>query len=108
MFIVGQQIIALKDHSTGIVKRGDIFTVYGVRSGICPCTPVLLDIGIERNEKQLACFDCGVFAAFAEPNNWIAAWIFMPLNAFLNTKAISMQLINALKELDCVLIHRQE
>lgn len=45
-FYIGQKIVAIKDHSQGIFKKGDEFTVLDVRDSLCKCNNYDVHIGI--------------------------------------------------------------
>lgn len=43
-FYIGQKIVAIKDHSQGVFKKGDEFTVFN----IVKCCEYLVDIGLKN------------------------------------------------------------
>lgn len=45
-FYIGQKIVAIKDHSQGIFKKGDEFTVLAVRDALCKCNTYDIHIGV--------------------------------------------------------------
>ena len=55
-FYIGQKIVAIKDHSQGIFKKGDEFTVLGIKSFCCYNG---IDIGIRIYHNTQSCDDCG-------------------------------------------------
>lgn len=55
-FYIGQKIVAIKDHSQGIFKKGDEFTV---RNIIKSCCSYNVDIGIRRYHNTQSCVYCG-------------------------------------------------
>ena len=79
MFRIGQEIVAIRSHSKGVFKRGDIFLVLGVSVPPCKCFDFLVDIGREATFKQMHCSKCdGVF----EHNDtiyWFANENFVPI-----------------------------
>lgn len=62
-FYVGQEIVAIKDHSQGDYKKGDEFVILGIKKGCCN---VLLNIGIIYDFKGYSgfteCLICGNIA----------------------------------------------
>lgn len=49
MWTEGKKIMAIKDHSQGVFKEGDIFILKGIYSNICKCPLLKFDIGIMAN-----------------------------------------------------------
>lgn len=44
-FKIGQKVVAIKDHTSGVFKKGDVFTVKNILPSFCKCKQVLIDIG---------------------------------------------------------------
>ena len=45
-YTIGDDIVALIDHSQGKFKKGDVFTCKGIIGTFCKCKEYLIDIGI--------------------------------------------------------------
>lgn len=75
-FYVGQEVVAVRDHSEGDYKKGDEFKVTGVRSG-CKCTPWIISIGIKNNKPLNGCSSC-VFFFFSADEAFFGAKNFAP------------------------------
>lgn len=56
-FYIGQKIVAIKDHSQGIFKKGDEFTVLGVKK---MCHENNIDVGFKTNLYYHEC-QCGKY-----------------------------------------------
>ena len=54
---IGKKIIAIKDHSQGVFKKDDIFTLIAITHSKCKCNVLYLDIGFS-SEKQGGCYLC--------------------------------------------------
>jgi len=54
-FYVGQKVVAIKSHSQGIFKKGDVFKVKALMK---PCCYWVCDIGIENISDIMEC-NCG-------------------------------------------------
>ena len=79
-FHIGQDVVALKDHSQGIFKKDDTFSIKGIILGNCMCNKILLDIGIKTNCNTRTCRICEFES---EINNFIAFFdskLFAPLD----------------------------
>ena len=61
---IGQDIVAVRDHSNGRFKRGDEFKIKGLKEGLCACGDngnILIDIGLNDPKlKGTRCFKCGI------------------------------------------------
>lgn len=68
-FYIGQKVVAIKDHSQGIFKKGDEFTVLSLHKGCCSN---LVDIGINGIGKTRTCFVC-MKTHLKEVSNWLFA-----------------------------------
>lgn len=55
---IGQEIVAVGDHSGGNFKRGDTFFIEGLRSAICGCNEVEINIGHYSRNGVLHCPVC--------------------------------------------------
>lgn len=54
-FYVGQEVVAIKDHSQGVYKKGDEFVIQGIKKTCCNCC---LDIGMSYF-GDMTCTKCG-------------------------------------------------
>ena len=55
---IGQEIVAIRNHSQGLFKKGDEFTIKGIKSGTCSCRVVFLDIGLMARTEYTTCVIC--------------------------------------------------
>ena len=76
---IGQEIVCIKTHSQGVVKRGQIYTIKGLRNGICECSPVQIDVGIKAKAAFDTCNDCGVEVLTTSEIWWFHESLFAPL-----------------------------
>ena len=56
---IGQEIVAIRNHSQGLFKKGDEFIIKGIKYGTCSCKVVFLDIGIVGLNNSTLCVICG-------------------------------------------------
>lgn len=75
-FYIGQKVVAIKDHSQGIFKKGDEFTVLGI--GEC-CNTGLVNINIEC-VSNLKC-ECGKIHI----GSWFDSVCFAPIELSTTT-----------------------
>lgn len=71
-FYVGQEVVAIRDHSKGAFKKGDEFVIQGVKKGCC-CLE--LNVGIKTNHSLMKCRYCGKITA---NDNYYQASSFAP------------------------------
>lgn len=55
---IGQEIVCIKSHHKGVVKRGNIYIIKGLRSSSCKCQEVEIDVGIKSSSKHTMCTNC--------------------------------------------------
>lgn len=81
-FHVGQQVICIKSHSKGIVKKGQIKEIQAIKKGPCKCAPIVIDVGIPGNapigELVLVCHPCNL-SQQSDAVWWVNAALFAPL-----------------------------
>lgn len=56
-FRIGQKVVAIRDHSKGVFKKGDVFTVLNCRVKECLCKSLEVDIGI-KSHRYNRCLIC--------------------------------------------------
>ncbi len=44
---VGKDVVAIRDHSQGKYKKGQIFKCFGLKAPYCNCIKALIDIGVQ-------------------------------------------------------------
>lgn len=76
-FYIGQKIVAIKDQSQGIFKKGDEFTVLSIKK--C-CKYTLIDIGIKWGIQSTIC-NCGN----DYHGNWFSDLSFAPIELSTTT-----------------------
>ena len=79
---IGQEIVCIRTHSQGVVKRGQTFVISGVRSSTCKCSELEIDIGVisPHGYRICCCEECGY--EFYEPPRsawWLHESLFAPL-----------------------------
>lgn len=75
---IGQEIVCIKTHSQGVIKRGQAFTIKAVRESQCSCDYIEIDIGIRYFSFGM-CVKCGYTASNPEPEWWFSERNFAPL-----------------------------
>lgn len=88
-FYIGQEIVAIKDHSQGVFKKGDEFIVKGMKSSTCNCERRLINIGIQNTSLHTQCRHCGVISIHIDRFWWFNINIFAPKIEF--SKFVSMK-----------------
>jgi len=48
---VGKDVVAIRDHSQGVFKRGQIFTCLGIRQSACVCKHLQINIGASAHNS---------------------------------------------------------
>lgn len=85
-FYIGQKIVAIKDHSQGIFKKGDEFTVLAVREALCKCKRYDIHIGISTSDVYLEeCIYCEKIYHAKDYNWWVDPIGFAPIELSTTT-----------------------
>ena len=58
-YTIGDDIVAVIDHSQGKFKEGNVFKCDGLRLEQCKCSGFLVNIGIKSKGRKSRCLDCG-------------------------------------------------
>ena len=94
---IGQDIVCIKNHSQGIVKKGETFIITGIKKGCCK---ILIDIGYivkdfeGSNLFQIPCDNCKKILFVGSDNtHWLNEELFAPLDTLIDISEIE-EIIN--------------
>ena len=76
---IGQRIVAIRDHGKGLFKRGDEFTIHGLRGSSCRCHHVEIDIGHRDTPHYTRCVNCENLT-YSSGTLWFDEVSFAPLD----------------------------
>lgn len=76
-FFVGQEVVCIKDHSRGVVKKGEEFKVLAIRKICCGW---FIDVGINVEIIAWTCSVCGFRGFYNE--YWLGTRLFAPKDQF--------------------------
>jgi len=79
-FKVGQRVVAIRDHSQGIIKKDETFPVLGINRNIC-CGSLTIDVGLKVVGRKRICV-CG---CSRKNDNYFGASLFRPIDEISNT-----------------------
>ena len=74
----GDDIVAIKDHSQGIYKKGDVFTAHELKRNSCGCI-ILVDIGLKSDRRFTQCPVCEMRDEKTDKIWWVDARSFRRL-----------------------------
>ena len=74
----GDDIVAIRDHSQGIVSKGDVFTAIQIQRNGCGCV-LLVDIGLKSDRPFTRCAVCGNNEEKSDNTWWVDARLFRRL-----------------------------
>lgn len=78
-FYIGQEIVAIRDHSRGVFKNGDEFVIEGIEQGCCG---INLNIGIPADRPMWYCSGCNVTGLNIDGVYWFDSRCFAPKHTF--------------------------
>jgi len=79
-FKIGQEVVCIKSHSMGFFKKGEEFTIQGIKIEKC-CKLITLDIGLKFDYVNGECV-CG---NTTEWDNYFSSSLFAPKQELSNT-----------------------
>ena len=98
---IGQDIVCIKTHSQGFVKKGEVYTIKSLRQACCH---IGIDVGLIDSRKGLnytsSCIKCN-----SQINNgkspvlWFGDSLFVPLESLVNLDEIEEILQIPIEEL---------
>lgn len=87
---IGQEIVAIKDHSQGMFKKNDVFVINNLRTSYCKCGHILIDIGIFAIVSPTNyCTTCDTLSNTTSKIYWFNEVCFAPLDSFVNHEELN-------------------
>lgn len=84
---IGQEIVAIKNHVDGEFKIGDTFIVRGLRSSVCKCKSIDIDISKSPHPKYkrgvARCSKCNTVFNDSDEIYWFSQYSFAPLDELM-------------------------
>jgi hypothetical protein len=74
----GDEIICIKDHSQGVVKKGEVYTAHELKRNGCGCV-LLVDVGYTSDRPFTKCPACGMNDEKTDNVWWVDARLFRRL-----------------------------
>lgn len=87
-FYIGQDIVAIVNHSQNIFKKDDVFVVLDAKISECICKKPIIDIGIKVNNKKIICTTCRK-GTTANGAHWVNSRQFAPLDDITNIEELT-------------------
>lgn len=79
-FQINQEVVCIKDHSNGLVKKNDRYIIQGVSQ--CECGKQLVTVGVKTRtgyEYGVTTCRCGADAVSVNGFAWLGAVLFAPI-----------------------------
>lgn len=100
MIQVGKDVVAIKDHSHGDYKKGQIFPCLGIRPSFCKCPEPEINIGLKDLPGHVNCTICGIGPYDSSPIQWYSTISFKALDD------ITPSIEEIIKQLEPELVHQ--
>lgn len=94
---IGQEIVCVKTHSLGYVKRGKTYTIRGLKKTHCPCKFVIIDIGMAAKVGLGKCNVCGLLDSEKVSEYWFNESLFAPLDQDISELTEILEQANVVK-----------
>lgn len=94
MWHIGQTIVAIKSHSQGKFKEGDVFEIKGLKKSFCKCIHILIDIGMSTIATNDECGDCNIIVKSNDNIHWFGEDMFKPLDELADISELTELLEN--------------
>lgn len=78
-FYIGQEVVCIKTHSQGVVKKKDKLRVFAIKQSDC-CGMWLVDVGVRLDYNGTQGCVCGSTTIFDHPIWWLCASLFAPID----------------------------
>lgn len=78
MFYIGQEVVAIKDHSQGLFKKGDEFIIKDLQKADCKCSHYIVDIGMTTYAEYGHCGQCNTSISIKNNTAWFNDICFAP------------------------------
>lgn len=88
-FYVGQKVVAIRNHSTGLFKKGDTFNITGIFMSDCSCKEWEVTVGVVTDKPKVCCAVCGETYEKKSYQSEFKAYCFAPI--IENFEAISFE-----------------
>lgn len=79
-FGVGDDIVCIKDHSQGVIKKYNVFTAKRIMESTCHCKYYVVDIGIRSRSVHSYCPSCDTRNYVTDDIFWFHAGLFRKLD----------------------------
>lgn len=76
---IGQEILCIKTHSEGLVKKGEIYTIKGLQKSNCKCHEIEIDVGVIGDSSLGECLVCNTTFKKSISIWWFSEKLFVPL-----------------------------
>lgn len=76
---VGGKVVAIRNHSEGYFKSGQVYAVLGIGESEC-CGTLTLNIGVPSSLYGMSCIKCGGYYKEGDPYAWFLASSFVPVD----------------------------
>lgn len=100
-FRIGQEVVCIKDHSQGVIKKGQTFIIKNLWVREC-CGFVVADLGINRTGLGCKC-KCGQAYDMFGTVHWISTEILAPVEKSFGEQVLE-NIIKQIKEEELQLI----
>ncbi len=94
-FKIGQEIVAVKDREDGLFRKGQIFTVQGLRTCTCNCGIAEVNVNIPHENHSSYCVACN--NRYIENSGFV--WFFHTYFAPVQTDSEEADMAEALTEI---------
>jgi hypothetical protein len=74
----GDEVVCIKDHSQGVVKKGEVYTAHELKRNGCGCV-LLVDVGYTSDRLFTKCPSCGMNDEKTDDVWWVDARLFRRL-----------------------------
>ncbi len=75
---IGQHCVAIRNHSSGKIRKGQVYTIRSLMASKCRCVDVYIDVGFSNGAPLGECQPCGVMFN-CNGIHWFAERLFAPI-----------------------------
>lgn len=90
---IGQEVVCIYPHpQVPALVKDKTYTIQSLRTGICQCSLVIIDVGIPLavgTSQGLTCNQCRTYKVLSEQNCWFASLHFAPLDSIADISELT-------------------
>jgi hypothetical protein len=103
-FEIVKPVVALKSHSQGVFKEGEIFKLLAMQQSLCNCKFLVLYVGHSARRLTKYCSKCGAIVPCGDNRMFFNSVMFAPLDDMHEAECAFAELMEEVEVCEPVLV----